>query len=413
MRLGLALLLSSATSPALAAEPDTPGLATAAASDGPAASLSRARCGRLRHPPLRARPIEPSPSSPSPLPRSALEKLPKWLIVVPLALQWLLLALRYRSLTLPALANPAITAGGLVGEGKTEYFAGMGPLARAATAAHGSLVTGSADDFGAALALMRETGLAFPIIAKPDIGWCGFGVQRIDDERALARYLAGFPRGERVVLQAFIADEGEAGIFYQRSPGAAQGHITGLALRRFPQLLGDGRRCLAELIAADPRLQRLGRDGLHRIELDLQQVPPAGTRLRLSTIGSTRVGGLYRDGEALITPALVAAIDAIARDMDRFHFGRFDVRYASEAALMRGEGFSIIEVNGAGSEAIEAWDPRHGLGAAFRRIFRKQARLFAIAAANRQSGLQPLGPRALARLHLRQQALIPRYPPSN
>ena len=46
-----------------------------------------------------------------------------------LALQWLWLALRYQSLTLPTIANPAITAGGLMGEGKLEYFDGMGPLA--------------------------------------------------------------------------------------------------------------------------------------------------------------------------------------------------------------------------------------------------------------------------------------------
>ena len=66
--------------------------------------------------------------------RSALERMPKWLICVPLALQWLWLAARYRGLTLPSAANPCITAGGLVGEGKLEYFRAMGPLARAATA---------------------------------------------------------------------------------------------------------------------------------------------------------------------------------------------------------------------------------------------------------------------------------------
>jgi hypothetical protein len=63
--------------------------------------------------------------APAPPPRGALERLPKWLICVPLALQWLWLGLRHRSLTLPTAANPRITAGGLVGEGKLEYFAGM------------------------------------------------------------------------------------------------------------------------------------------------------------------------------------------------------------------------------------------------------------------------------------------------
>jgi len=67
-------------------------------------------------------------------PQSLLERMPKWLICVPLVVQWLWLSLKHRSTTLPSAANPAITAGGLVGEGKCEYFSGMGALARAATA---------------------------------------------------------------------------------------------------------------------------------------------------------------------------------------------------------------------------------------------------------------------------------------
>ena len=66
--------------------------------------------------------------------RGALERLPKWAIIVPLAGQWLYLSLRFGGLTVPSAANPALTAGGLVGEGKREYFDTMGMLARAATA---------------------------------------------------------------------------------------------------------------------------------------------------------------------------------------------------------------------------------------------------------------------------------------
>ena len=64
------------------------------------------------------------------------EQLPKWLNLVPMVLQWMWLGLRHRSFTLPSAVNPGITSGGLVGEGKMEYFAAMGETARAATAAH-------------------------------------------------------------------------------------------------------------------------------------------------------------------------------------------------------------------------------------------------------------------------------------
>lgn len=354
-----------------------------------------------------------SSTAPPQPPIAFLERLPKWLICVPLALQWLALGLRHRSFTLPALANPGITAGGLVGETKSEYFRRMGRIAQAATAPWNTFKVESTVALADALNCMEAAGLGFPVIAKPEIGWCGFGVRRVDDVDALAAYVRDFPIGETAMLQTFVPYAGEAGVFYVRHPDAQTGRITGLALRRFPQVCGDGRHSLRELIAAQPRLRRLQRDGLHRLELDLDEIPLAGQHLRLANIGSTRVGGLYENGAALITPALTQRIDAIARDIPDFHFGRFDLRYPGTEALMRGQDLCLIEVNGAGSEAIEAWDPGLSALQAFGLIFRKQTLLFRIAAANRRRGLHPPGLLQLARLHLRQQRLIRRYPASN
>jgi hypothetical protein len=106
-------------------------------------------------------------------------------------------------------------------------------------------------------------------------------------------------------------------------------------------------------------------------------------------------------------------VDAIAKDMPAFYFGRFDVRFESLAQLAQGRGLCIMEVNGAGSEAIQAWDPDISLLQGFRTIFAKQALLFAIGAANRQRGHRPMPLRELARLHFMQQRLLDRYPPSN
>lgn len=134
--------------------------------------------------------------------------------------------------------------------------------------------------------------------------------------------------------------------------------------------------------------------------------------VRLSLIGSTRVGGRYEDGSTLATDALLTAVEAVARDMPRFHVGRFDVRFATVADLREGR-FSIMEVNGAGSEAVHAWDPRYSVRQAYAMVFAKQRVLFELGAANRRRGFRPVGALALVRHHLRQQRLIRRYPPSN
>ncbi len=345
--------------------------------------------------------------------RSTLERMPKWLICIPLVFQWIWLSLRYRSASLPSAANPAITSGGLVGEGKLEYFRGMGAVARAATAAHCAVSTQSMPSSQALLQNMATAGMSFPVIAKPDLGLCGYGVRRIDNLAELHTYLAAFPVNETVVLQQYLPQEGEAGIFYVRDPQSDEGRTIGLALRYFPRVMGDGHSSVAELVDADVRARRVLGSVKHECLLTHARVPNDGEVVRLSTVGSTRVGGLYRDGGSHITPQLTAAIDAIARDMPDFYCGRFDVRFDTLQALSAGKGFTIMEINGAGSEAIQAWDPSIGLIKAFRMIFAKQRLVFAIGNARRRNGVAPIGLLALARLNWRQQRLIALYPPSN
>lgn len=344
---------------------------------------------------------------------STLERMPKWLICIPLTLQWLWLALRYQSLTLPTIANPAITAGGLVGEGKLEYFDGMGPIALSATAAYCAVSTHKRHTAAELRQIMQGAGVGFPVIAKPDLGLCGFGVRLLADRIELRDYLHAFPARETVVLQQYLPQEGEAGIFYIRDPQADTGRIIGLALRYFARVTGDGVHSVAQLMATDPRAQRSLRSSRHQPSYNPSYVPKPGEVVRLATIGSTRVGGLYRDGQSHITPQLTRAIDAIARDMPEFHFGRFDVRFESLPDLAAGRGFSIMEINGAGSEAIQAWDPNTGVVAGFRMIFKKQRILFAIGDAMRRKGFKPLGVVSLAHLNRRQNQLVDRYPPSN
>lgn len=342
-----------------------------------------------------------------------LEKLPKWLNLVPMIGQWLWLSARYRSLTLPSAANPGITAGGLVGEGKSEYFRAMGATARAATAP--TMLWNNTGPLAAcaAEAAMQRAGLEYPVIMKPDIGWCGFGVRLVRDRCQLRDYLRQFPRGENIVLQCFVPYDGEAGLYYVRRPGQPRGRIIGILLRFFPRVVGDGRHTVAELIARHPRARRLGRDGLAEPCCDPSLVPERGEIVRISITGSTRVGGLYQDATSLVTPAMEMRIESIARDMGPLHVARFDLRYENLGMLREGTGFKIIEVNGAGSEAVHAWDPAYSLRQAYRIVFEKQRTLFAIGAAMRRNGHRPVSALTLARLHLKQARLIRRYPRSN
>ncbi len=358
-------------------------------------------------------------------PASLAERIPPPLFYIPLVLQWLWLGIRNWSLTLPTVADPLIQAGGLLGESKSDCLRQVDASARRWFAPF-TTVTCSAGPgpdcsiMDRALAGIAATGLEFPMVVKPDIGWRGFGVRLVADPDELSRYLAAFPDGETVILQQNVAFDGEVAIFYVRAPEEPHGRIFSMTFRYFPYVVGDGRSTLRELIGEDVRANwksqfHHGIDELHcgLTEECLDSVPRAGTVQRLSFIGSNRVGGLYRDAQPYITPALTDRIDEIAKAIPEFWFGRFDARFDTIEALMRGEDFKIVEINGAGAEAIHVWDPDMSLMEAWRILFRQQALMFEIARKNRARGFEPIGFRELCRYQRRQQRLIPLYPPSN
>jgi hypothetical protein len=350
------------------------------------------------------------------------ERIPPKLFYIPLVLHWLWLSLRHGSLSLPTLANPLIDVGGLWGESKRIYLDMVSGEERRWLARYVTLVRGHGDaaaDGRQAMALMRASGLSFPLVAKPDIGWQGYGVRPIASEPELHPYVAGFPEGATLMLQEMVAWDGEAGVFYIRKPGEATGKVISLTLRYYPHVVGDGARTVRELILADERAA--WKAGLHFGVLKqhggtppetLDRIPEAGENVRLSFIGSIRVGGLYRDADACITPELTERFDAISRSMPEFHYGRYDVRFASVDRLLRGKDFRIIEINGAGSELISAWDPEMTPRQVYARLLMQQRLLFEIGACNRARGWTAANPLTVLRAAWRQTRLIRRYPPS-
>ncbi|MBI1201559.1 MAG: ATP-grasp domain-containing protein [Rhodopseudomonas sp.] len=352
------------------------------------------------------------------------ERIPPALFYLPLVINWLWLGLRHRCLTLPTAANPKIFAGGMWGETKSSYFSDVAPDQRKWIAGYIAFErpVGACEPVAEteqAMARLAEAGLDFPLIAKPDIGWHGHGVRRIDDRAQLEDYIAKFPDGNTMVLQHYVPYPAEAAVLYARLPGEAKGRVLSLTLRYFPHVIGNGKLTVRELIARDPRAHwkqslHLGVDPTHRgVDMvDLDRVPERGEVVRIALIGNQRAGALYRDGHRYITPAMEARFDAIACSMTEFHYGRFDLRFETIEGLMRGEDFSIVEINGIGGEAIDCWDPHFGVRAVYRKLVAQQRLLFQIGEGNRARGFQPTKVGEFLSSLLKQGQLIRRYPAS-
>jgi hypothetical protein len=346
---------------------------------------------------------------PEPPPVGKLEFLPGWITYGPIVASWVARGLWHGDFSLPTAANPRITTGGLCGERKSCILDLAEGDARNWIAAYSVIDTG-VDDVRRAEQAMAQAGLSLPLVVKPDIGCNGTGVRLVRSRDALAAALAAFPRGVALVLQNFVPYAGEAGIFYIRMPGEEAGRITSLTLKTPPRVTGDGRSTLRALILADPRHAKLQHLYLTRLAERLEEVLPQGRSEDLVFAGNHCKGSIFRNGADDITQALSDRIEAIARGIPDFHFGRFDVRYDSTASLRRGERFSIIEINGVGAEATHIWDPSTSLWDIWAVQLRHYGAAWEIGRRLRAAGARPSGLRAMYQDWRTQRRLMASYP---
>ncbi|MGE0554208.1 MAG: alpha/beta fold hydrolase [Gemmatimonadales bacterium] len=299
------------------------------------------------------------------------------------------LAFKHRSLTVWTAANPGIPGGGFVGESKAEILAGFGPSARIARWV--ALPPGSVESrLALADRFMDADGLAFPMVVKPDVGERGSGVAFPASRTELARYLEAAT--ETAILQELVPGE-ELGIFYVKRPSEPRGRIFAITRKEFPELVGDGRRSIEELILAHPRAVAMARVHLARWAERLDEVPGDGEQIPLVQVGTHSRGSTFFDGTSLATDAMLEALDQLGREPG-FCFGRYDVRGPSLEAIQAGR-FKVIEANGTGAEATSIYDPGNSLGTGLAVLRRQWALAFEIGRANVAAGARQSSAREL------------------
>jgi membrane protein DedA with SNARE-associated domain len=312
---------------------------------------------------------------------------PPWLFYSPVAVYCAWLSVRFRGWTLPTLANPGMRHGGVVGESKFETLRELmlkqPEFTASATRLGGDLVARQRQLAG----WMQAQGVEFPIVLKPDLGQRGVGVRVTRSEAEVRAYLAEV--SAPLVAQRYVHGPFEAGIFYVRRPHETRGRIFAITEKVFPYITGDGRHTVEELIWQDPRAHCIAGRYLFRLKQRRHEVLAKGQTLRLVEAGNHAQGCIFRDGAAWWSPQLEEQIDRISRCLIGFHFGRYDLRFASVADLQAGRGFQILELNGASSEVTGIYDARNTLVSAYRTLFRQWRLAYEIGAANRDQGLSP------------------------
>ena len=301
------------------------------------------------------------------------------IVYIPVYFFWGYLAIRAKSLFFFNTCNPTIKNGGFMNESKKEIYDLIPSQYYPKTA-----LISDKTAFEEVCLLMENGTFSFPFIAKPDIGLRGSAVKKIENFAMLKEYVdkANFD----YLLQKLIPYENEIGVFYIRFPGEKLGKITGIVAKEFVIIVGNGTQTLEELVLENPRYAFQLKSLQKEYGSKLKEIPELGVKTNLVPYGNHARGAKFLDKTSWATPELNQLLNEICLQIDGFYFGRIDLMYNSIAELEDGKNFSIVEINGAGSEPTHIYDSKHSIFFAWKELARHIKYMYEISVLNHKKG---------------------------
>ena len=278
------------------------------------------------------------------------EHWPTFMFYVPLIPYYIISSIKAKHPVFFLTINPAIKYSGHGTESKYETIQMIPQRHRPL-----SILIHRASTINDVLSKIKEKKIHFPLIAKPDIGFRGYLVKKIDSKGELEIYLK--KNRLDVIIQEFIDYKNECGILYYRLPGEKQGKITSITLKKFLTVTGNGKSNLSELILTDKRayLYFALLKNIHKEKMF--NIPKDGELIKLTVIGNHSKGTQFINGNHLISEDLEQTFDNIKEQIDGWNYGRLDIKYNSFEELTAGVNFKILEINGIISEPTHIYDP--------------------------------------------------------
>lgn len=280
---------------------------------------------------------------------------PGWLFYIPIVGWILICGIRFRHWTAFTAANPGMDNGSVVGERKSRTLLALQEQLPETVPETHLLIPGDPHAIEEVEAVAQRRG--WPIVLKPDIGQRGRGVAVIHTSAQARAYLDSTSQAGLSVLAQSYVEGTEYGVFVRRIPNSSRFEISSVTHKDLPRLQGDGIHTLAELIRRHPRARLISNLLFTHHAQRLMEVIPAGKEVQLVELGAHCRGSEFRNGMALITPALSARMQQIAQAVPGFGFGRIDLRCPSAEAFSAGVDLMVLEVNGVTSEPAHLYHP--------------------------------------------------------
>lgn len=279
---------------------------------------------------------------------------PSYMFYIPVIPYAFYLAIKSRSFGFFSAVNPAIEGSGNGLESKYNTTQ-LIPKAYNPT----TIFIKKEAEISSVLQNILSNSFKFPLIIKPDIGFRGLLVKKINSENELSEYIHKY-NSINLIIQEFIDFKNECGIFYHKIPGNKTGTITSITLKKYLTVIGNGTSSVLELVKNDERakiyvklISELNKDILHTVPLKNKEIT-------LNKIGNHSKGTQFINGSHLISKSLTSFFDNLSNSIDGWNYGRVDIKYTNFDELIKGENFKIIEINGIISEPTHIYDSSKG-----------------------------------------------------
>ena len=278
---------------------------------------------------------------------------PTYMFYVPLFPFFLCRIIRARNPVYYLVTNPSILYSGIGVESKYETLQLIPTEYKPIT-----IKVEPKDSVDEIIGRIEMENMNFPIIAKPDVGFRGYLVKKINSKGALKKYISNVKIP--FLLQEFINYENEIGVFYHRFPGDKNGKITSITIKKYLRVTGNGRSTLGELIKEHDRaiLYYNLFENIHASKIE--DVIPKGDLVTLSVIGNHSKGSQFLNGNHLINNDLELVFDTLNDQINGWYYGRVDLKYKTWEDLIHNKSFKILEINGIISEPTHIYDASEG-----------------------------------------------------
>ena len=150
---------------------------------------------------------------------------PNWILYTPVFIQHFWLALKAKNLFFFLRTNPAIN-GFILSDSKCETFKLVPDIHKPKT-----VLIVPEDTQESINKKFRDNQLDFPVILKPDIGFRGLLVTKVDDMNMLLNTIS--KKKIPFAVQEYVSYPFEIGIFYYRFPNTSSGVISSITIKEF------------------------------------------------------------------------------------------------------------------------------------------------------------------------------------